>query len=161
MTNSPLAITGGPGTGESLEEWKTRLRSELTKQNPAKQARAGRSRSEERAGVEPGGGDAAPVGRDSSSGVGGSEHLFRVQVASFADLDELTREGRKTLEEVKGLLVRPAAAGGFPSGTELSDKLHELNSLVAMAKSLGEMTVSPSLATAVGTRQRWVVAGLE
>lgn len=53
---------------------------------------------------------------------------------------------------VKRLLGQPAAAGAFSSGTELTDKLGELDSLIAMAKTLGEMTVSASLTTAVGTQ---------
>lgn len=69
-----------------------------------------------------------------------------MQVASFADLDELTRENREALEEVKRLIGQPAAADTLCSGTDLIYKLGELDRLIAMAKTLGEMTVSASLA---------------
>ena len=82
-------------------------------------------------------------------------------MASFAHLDELTREKREALEEMKHLLGTPAAAGSFPSGTELADvdKLGELDSLVKMAKTLGEVAVSacrsflPDLKEGLRTRQ--------
>lgn len=46
-TNSPLlAIAGGPGANESLEEWKTRLQSELAHQKQAEQERAEQERAE-------------------------------------------------------------------------------------------------------------------
>lgn len=162
---SPSAITGGRGKGESLEAWKTRLRSELAQQEHAEQERAEQeraeqSRAEERSGLELKETDGAPVERSSSSGGGGSEDRFRAQVASFADLNELTRENRETLEEVKRLLGRPARADTLPPGTELTFQLGELDSLIAMAKTLAEMTVSASLAVAaLGTQQRWVGAG--
>lgn len=71
------------------------------------------------------------------------EPMFRVQVASFAELDELTRENHETLQEIKQLLEKPAAEI-VPSGTELTDadKLQELDKLVAMAKTLGDVAVS-------------------
>ncbi|CAM9961319.1 unnamed protein product, partial [Ectocarpus fasciculatus] len=71
---------------------------------------------------------------------GDTEHAFRVQVASFPELEELTRENRGQLENVKRLLGKPVADTVRP-GTELTDgeKLRELDRLVAMAKTLGEM----------------------
>eukprot|EP00752_Nemacystus_decipiens_P007102 g6364.t1 len=126
-------LTGGPGDGESLGEWRTRLQSEL-----AEQKRAEQSRAKERVELELGATGAAPVGHSSSRG-GGSENLFRVQVASFADLDELTRENRETLEEVKSLVGQTAATDTLPSDTELTCKLEELDSLIGMAKTLGVM----------------------
>lgn len=136
MTYSPLAITGGPGKNESLSAWRSRLQAELFEQKRAEQERTQQSRAEEHARLEPGGTKAAPAGRISSS-------MFRVQVASFAELDELTRENHETLQEIKELLEKPAA-GIVPSGTELTDadKLQELDKLVAMAKTLGDVAVS-------------------
>lgn len=119
---------------------------EHVEQERTEQERAGQSRAEERAGLEREGTDATPVGDSSSSGGGGSEDRFRVQVASFADLNELTRENRETLEEVKRLLGQPTAADTLPSDAELTCQLGELDSLIGMAKTLDEMTVSASLA---------------
>lgn len=139
----PLTIPGGPGKKESIGAWRARLQSELAEQKGAEQEPAKQGRTEERARLERGGTDAVPVGHSSSlSGGEGSENLFRVQVASFADLDRLTRENRETLGEVKCLLGQTAAAGTVPSGMDLTDKLGNLDSLIAMAKTLGEMTVS-------------------
>ncbi|CAM9616074.1 unnamed protein product [Ectocarpus sp. 6 AP-2014] len=105
----------------------------------AEQKCADRKRAEARARLERKGTDASPVGHTSSSGDGGSEHLFRVQVASFADLDEFTRDNRETLGEVKRLLGQPASADTLSSGTDLIYKLGELDRLIAMAKTLGEL----------------------
>ncbi|CAM9500905.1 unnamed protein product, partial [Ectocarpus fasciculatus] len=81
-----------------------------------------------------------PSLRNSSSEGGDAEHLFRAQVASFAELDEITRGNHETLKEVKRLLESTASGGG-PTGAELTrtDKLQELDRLVAMAKDLGEV----------------------
>ena len=49
VTNSPLAIAGGPGANESLEAWTTRLQSELAHQ---KRERAEQRRAEEHAQLE-------------------------------------------------------------------------------------------------------------
>ncbi|CAM9995974.1 unnamed protein product [Ectocarpus sp. 12 AP-2014] len=78
--------------------------------------------------------------RNSSSGGGDAENLFRAQVASFAELDEITRDNHKTLKEVKRLLESTANGSG-PTGADLThtDKLQELDRLVAMAKDLGEV----------------------
>ena len=151
-TNVLLAIAGGPGQNESLAAWRARLQADSAEQERAEQERAEKKQAEERAGLERRGAHDAPVGHSSSSGGGGSEHLFRVQVASFADLHELTRENREILVGVKRLLGQPAAPGVFPSGTELTDKLGELDSLIAMAKTLGEMTVRLLVTTAVRTQ---------
>ncbi|CAM9763764.1 unnamed protein product [Ectocarpus sp. 13 AM-2016] len=143
-TSFPPALAGGPETNESLRAWKTRLQSRLAEQKRAeqeraKQQRAEQSRAEEHARLERGGTNAAPDGRSSSSGNRDAEHVFRVQVASFAELDSLTRENHETLEEVKRLIRKPA--NSCPRGTESTDtdKLRELDRLVAMAKALDEM----------------------
>lgn len=90
-----------------------------------------------------GGANATADGRVSSSGGGDTEHEFRVHVASFPAVEELTRENRGKFLDVKLLLGKPAA-DAVRLGTELTDreKLRELDRLVAMAKTLGEMTVS-------------------
>lgn len=69
--------------------------------------------------------------------------MFRVQVASFAELDSLTKENHETLEETKRLVSKPAASS-CPRGTEPTDtdKLLQLNRLAAMAKALGEVAMS-------------------
>lgn len=86
---------------------------------------------------------AALAGRLTSSARGHAEQLLEVQVASFAELDELTRENHATLEEVK-ILLREPAGGNFLPDDVLTDaeKLQELDRLVAMAKALGEVAVS-------------------
>ncbi|CAM9481990.1 unnamed protein product [Sphacelaria rigidula] len=83
---------------------------------------------------------AALTGRLTSSARGHAEQLLEVQVASFAELDELTRENHATLEEVK-ILLREPAGGNFLPDDVLTDaeKLQELDRLVAMAKALGEV----------------------
>eukprot|EP00752_Nemacystus_decipiens_P005336 g4840.t1 len=136
-------LSGGPEKKESLTAWRARLQSESAEQTLAEHERAEQdlaeqSRTEESAGLDRGEADASTVGHSIKSG--GSEHLFRMEIASFAELDELTRENREKLEEVKRLLAQPATSCTFPSGVELTDKLGELDSLIAMAKTLGEMT---------------------
>ncbi|CAM9962669.1 unnamed protein product [Ectocarpus sp. 4 AP-2014] len=78
--------------------------------------------------------------RNSSSDGEDAENLFQAQVASFAELDEITRNNHKTLKEVKRLLESTATGSG-PTGADLTrtDKLQELDRLVAMAKDLGEV----------------------
>ncbi|CAM9295990.1 unnamed protein product [Ectocarpus sp. 6 AP-2014] len=78
--------------------------------------------------------------RNSSSDGGDAENLFRAQVASFAELDDITRDNHKTLKEVKRLLESTATGSG-PTGADLTrtDKLQELDRLVAMAKDLGDV----------------------
>ncbi|CAM9229427.1 unnamed protein product [Pylaiella littoralis] len=112
-------LTDGPDNNESLSAWRSRLQAELVEKKPAEQERTEQSRAEEHARLQP---------------------MFRVQVASFAELDELTRENLETLQEIKQLLEKPAA-GIVPSGTELTDadKLQELDKLVTMAKTLGDV----------------------
>lgn len=88
----------------------------------------------------------AAAERNSSSEGGDAEHLFQTQVASFAELDEITRDNQETLKEVKRLLESTASGSG-PTDAELTrtDKLQELDRLVAMAKDLGEVTVSAAV----------------
>lgn len=108
------------------------------------QERLGRQGSQTQAG-EPGEATAVPAGRSVSSEGRDAEHSFRVQVASFAELDELTRENHKALEEVKHLIEK-STADKFPPGAKLpgADKLRELDRLVALAKALGEVAVRTS-----------------
>ena len=89
-----------------------------------------------------------------------AEQVFRVQVASFEELHELTRENRETLGEMAGLLgssVPGASSVDFPNSMEVvdADKLRELDKLVAMAKALGEMTVSATLTSSIVARHRY------
>lgn len=116
---------------------------------------------EETAALDPGGGNAVPGEQLSSSGVEDAGHVFRVQVASFAELHELTRDNHNTLEEMKNLVGNPVpgtSAVGFPNGAEFidTDKLRELDQLVAMAKALGEMAVSEILAFSHVPQHRYV-----
>ncbi|CAM9872428.1 unnamed protein product, partial [Ectocarpus sp. 4 AP-2014] len=112
---------------------------ERAEQERANQKLAEQSRAEEHARSERGGTNVAPDERNSSSGKGDAEHVVRVQVASFAELDSLTRENHETLEEVKRLIRKPP--NSCPRGTESTDtdKLRELDRLVAMAKALDEV----------------------
>lgn len=110
--------------------------------------------------LDPGGGNAAPAEQISSSRVDDAEQDFRVQVASFAELHDLTRDNRDALEELKGLLGSPVPATssvGFPNGAERidADKLRELDQLVIMAKALGEMVASETLAFSLFAQQRY------
>ena len=123
-----------------MEQWEV-----AAEQEPAEQ-----SHDEERAGLEVGRAGPAPVGRSSSSGGGGSKHLLREQVESFADLGELTSQNRDTPEEVKRLLGQPAASDSLASAME-----HTYKRLLAMAKTLEEMTVSGSSANSC----RYAVGG--
>ena len=71
--------------------------------------------------------------------------MFGVHLASFAELNAIVRENHETLEKMKRLIGEPAASS-FPSGTELTetDRMREINKLVIMAKTLGEVAVSAS-----------------
>lgn len=152
-TNPPLTITGGPGKIESLQAWRTRLQSELVEQERAKQDRAEQRRAEEQERLELVVPNSDLTGRTSSSlgGGGESEHSFRVHLESFSELRDITRENRETLEQMKHLVGKPSASS-FPPGTELTEtaKMRELDSLVAMAKTLGEVTVSATWNTSLG-----------
>lgn len=119
-----------------------RLRQQQAAKHGQKEEALGRRSSPTR-GEQPGETNAPPAGRPSSSEGGNAEDAFRVQVASFAELDGLTRENHKALEEVKHLLEK-SAAGSFPPGTGLpdADKLLELDRMVCSAKALGEVAVS-------------------
>lgn len=108
--------------------------------------RAEQSQVQEYARLEPRGTHTAPAGIISSSRGRDSQQLLRELVASFAELDKLTRENHEFLQEMKRLVGKPGA-GTFPSATTLTDadKLQELNRLLAMAKALGDVAVSHTL----------------
>eukprot|EP00903_Cladosiphon_okamuranus_P009011 g8620.t1 len=135
-------LIGGPRQNESLQAWRTRLKSELVEQERAKQDRAEQSRAEEHARLEHVVPNAALTGHTSSSQGGGGdpEDLSRVHLESFAGLHGIIRENHEALEQMKRLIEKPAASS-FPPGTELTEtaKLRELDRLVAMAKALGEV----------------------
>jgi len=63
--------------------------------------------------------------------------------AAPEELEKLTRENREALEGIRRVVGKPTAGGSSPR-TDFTneDKLQELDRLVAMAKALGEMTVS-------------------
>lgn len=94
-------------------------------------------------GGEPAESDAAPDGDTLSPEEGDAERSLQAQVASFTELEKLTRENREALEGIRRLVGKPAAGGSSPR-TDFTneDKMRELDRLVAMAKALGEMTVS-------------------
>lgn len=142
-TNCPLAIAGAPGANESRGESKPRLQSALADLKRAEQEHVEESRAEEHARLEPAVPNAAPGECASSSQGADSEYLFRVRLSSFAELHEIARKNHETLEKMKRLIGKPASSS-FPPGTELTqtDKLRELDRLVAMAKALGEVAVS-------------------
>lgn len=108
---------GGPSEGESLDTWRARLRQQQDKR-------------------------AAAPERASSTEERNTESSFGAQLASFAELDELTRTNRENLEGVKQLFRKPNADRFLP-GADLpdADKLRELDRLLALAKALGEVAV--------------------
>lgn len=161
-----LAIAGGPTDDESLSQWTARLRKQSAEQERSKQKIVEQNRVQEHASLESRDTIPTPEGRVSSPGGGDTEHEFRVQAASFPEVEELTRDNRGKLEDVKRLLGKPAV-DTVRLGTELTDreKLRELDRLVAMAKTLGEMTVScpPSqyATMSVGQGLVWTVSSNE
>lgn len=178
-----LPIAGGPAENESLAEWRTRLQSKLAEEGRAEERRAEEERrreaearraeeqrrreAEERRAEKQRRREAeaeeqrrreakerlAEERRRAEESLAEERRVLGEQIASFSDLHELTRHNRETLEEVKLLVGKNAAAGSSSSGTELADtaKLGELDEFIAMAKTLDEMTVSFSLGIAVGT----------
>ena len=113
---------------------------------------------EEVATSEPGAGNVVPAEQTPPSRVEDTEQEFRMQVATFPELHGITMNNRDALEEVKDLLGNPApgtSGADFRSGTELIDvnKLRELDELVSIAKALGGMVVSTSLAFSVVVQQ--------
>ena len=112
-----LCEVGGPSEGESLDTWRARQRQQEDKR-------------------------AAAPERASSTEERNAESSFRAQLASFAELDELTRTNRENLEGVKQLFRKPNADRFLP-GIDLpdADKLRELDRLLALAKALGEVAV--------------------
>ncbi len=129
--------------GETLDSWRARLK----QQQPAdvgkeKVAEQGSSRTQ---GEEQAGSNVAPAG-STSSPEEDIERSLRVQVASFAELQNVTRENREALEGIRRLIGTPTA-GSTSSGNEFAneDKLRELDRLMAMAKVLDEMAVSTTL----------------
>lgn len=69
--------------------------------------------------------------------------LLQMQVVTFKELRELSKENHETLEGIRRLLGTSASVKLVP-GTELTDasKLRELDRLLAMAKALDEIAVS-------------------
>lgn len=94
----------------------------------------------------PAGPSASPAGRTSSSVDEDAERSLWLQVASFAELENLTRENRDALEEIRQL-VEHSTTGGASSGTgsAKTDTLRELDRLMAVAKDLDEMMVRAAL----------------
>lgn len=125
-------MAGGPRESEPLSAWKTRLQAEL---DELKDTKLEPKLAEET--------NATPAGRFTSSVEEDAEHLFRVQVAPLAELNQLTKDNYAALEDVRRLLEKPA--GGILLHNDVltdAEKLRELDRLVAMAKTLGEVAVS-------------------
>lgn len=141
-----LLVSGGPLERESLDMWRERLRHQQVAQRDEQENESGVRRSSYTQGGGSREASAAAAGRSSLSEGGDAEYTFRVQVASFAELEELTRENYEALNEVKHLL-QETAAGSFSPGPELPDteKLRELDRLVALAKALGEVAVRATI----------------
>eukprot|EP00752_Nemacystus_decipiens_P016018 g14320.t2 len=131
-------LDGGPREGESLRSWKSRLQAELVERKPVERERAQQGRDEEHARLEQAGTIAGTAGPTSSSSGREQQQLFREQVASFAELDELTRKNHESLLEITRLMAK-TAAGSLSSELTDADKLRELDRLLAMAKTLGDM----------------------
>lgn len=157
-TISVSAAEGRDAKIETVSAWTARLQTEWFEQKRvgqeserAERERAEQSRSQGTSTSESGGRDA---GRISSSGKGDAEHVLLGQLASFGELDELTRKNHETLEEVQRLFGKLAAGTFATGGTELTDvhKLRELNRLLAMAKTIEEIAVGAVSAIALGRR---------
>ena len=99
-------------------------------------------RSSSTQGEVPAGSNAAPAGYTSSPDEEQAELSLRAQVASFAGLDNLTRDNRKALQGVRRLIGN-SAAGSSSSRSAFDDttKLQELERLLTMASALGEVAV--------------------
>lgn len=140
-----LRCSGGPAENESLASWRARLRPQQEAERDEEQEKVPVRRSSPTTqGGEARGSNAAPIGGTSFSQEGeDAEHLLRAQVASFASLEELTRNNGESLEEVK-LLIETSPTGSFTYGAKFSDtdKLRELDRLAEMAKALCEVAVS-------------------
>ena len=132
--------------GESLDSLRARLREQQAAEPDVGKEEVTVQRSSLAEGGEPATSDVAPVGGACSPEEEDSERSLRVQVASFGELENLTRENPEALERLVHLVGKPNA-GGFSLGTEFEneEKLRELDRLVAMAKVLDEMTVSATL----------------
>eukprot|EP00752_Nemacystus_decipiens_P006453 g5812.t1 len=132
-------LTGGPRDNESVLAWRSRLQATLAEQSGAEGKDVNGSGG---AKTTPDGRAYPPERREGRGGAKESEHLFRLRVASFAGLEELTSKNQDTLDEVRRLIRKSATSGGAPSsGTDLTDvtKLRELDRLASMAKALGEV----------------------
>ena len=159
-------VSGGPTVGETLDSWRERLREQLPAEPHVGKENTTGHRSTSTQGEELARSDAASTGGPFSPEED-AEHSLRVQAASFAELESLTRENREALEGVRRLIGTPTG-GSSSSGIDLAneDKLRELDRLIAMAKVLDEMTVSATLKTAltswlivVYTRRRGILLG--
>jgi len=135
-----------PPAEESHDSWRARLREQQPAEPDVGKEEVTVQRAPPAEGVEPAKSDVAPAGSTSSPEEENSECSLQVQVASFAELTNLTRENREALEGIRRL-VGKTTAGSSSSGTEVAneDKLRELERLIAMAKVLEEMAVSAGI----------------
>lgn len=132
--------------GEALDSWRARLREQQPAEPDVGKDKVIVQRSFSTQSREPAGSNAASAGGTSSPEEEDAERSLRVQVASFTELENLTRENREALEGIRRLIGKQTT-GSSSSGTEFAseDKLRELERLIAMAKVLDEMAVSAIL----------------
>ncbi|CAM9677770.1 unnamed protein product [Ectocarpus sp. 12 AP-2014] len=136
-----LGIAGGPTDDESLSQWTARLRKESAEQKRSKQKIAEQSRPRSTQAFESGRGKHHC--RWTCVLVRGGRYGARLSGAGIFLPSGGGTHSRKPWRvlDVKRLLGKPAA-DVVRLGTELTDreKLRELDRLVAMAKTLGEIT---------------------
>ena len=135
-------VAGGSLEGEELDWWRETSREQQPAESDVGKEMIIAHPGPSTEGGEPAESDAAPDGDTLSPEEGDAERSLQAQVASFTDLEKLTRENREALEGIRRLVAKPAAGGSPRTDLTNEDKMRELDRLVAMAKALGEMTVS-------------------
>lgn len=142
-------MSDAPRPNENVRDWKARLKTQLAEQRRAKRDEAEQSLAGKHAMFEEVVPKASPTrlfsqdpAAELASGGGDTESVFRMHVASFAALREITTGNQETLEKMKLLIGNSTSSSSSSTEPTVAHRVRELNRLVSIAQTLGEVAVS-------------------